>query len=120
MVALARIKQGVGVASALLGLAALIAPRQFARAIGTGAATPPEAIAAFGSRELAAGAALLAPVKFGPFLWMRVAGDVMDLGGLALAVRKPGADKKLLAIASFAVIAIAAFDLALALNEEDD
>lgn len=42
----------------------------------------------------------------------------MDLGGLALAVRKPGADKKLLAIASVAVVAITAFDLALALHDE--
>lgn len=118
MTALTRVKQGVGVASVLLGLAALIAPRRFARAIGASAATSAEAIAAFGSRELAAGAALLAPVKFGPFLWMRVAGDAMDLGGLALAARKPSADRRLLAIASIAVVAITVFDLALALQDE--
>lgn len=115
-----KVKQGVGVASVLLGLAALTAPRRFADAIGVSDETSAEAIAAFGSRELAAGAALLAPVKFGPFLWMRVAGDAMDLGGLALAARKPKADRKLLALASIAVIAITAFDLALALQDEDD
>lgn len=119
MSALTRIKQGLGVASALLGLAALIAPRRFAAVVGVSSQTSPEAIAAFGSRELAAGAALLSPVKFGPFLWMRVAGDAMDLGGLALAARKPGADRKLLAIASTAVLAIAAFDLVLALQDRD-
>ncbi|WP_343699195.1 hypothetical protein [Caulobacter sp.] len=120
MALLTRVKQGVGIASVLLGLAALIAPRRFAGAIGASAQTSAEAIAAFGSRELAAGAALLAPVKFGPFLWMRVAGDAMDLGGLALAARKPAADRKLLAIASIAVIAITVFDVALAVHDEDD
>ena len=120
MAVLTRVKQGLGLASALLGLAALVAPRRFASLIGVSGETSAEAIAAFGSRELAAGAALLAPVKFGPFLWLRVAGDAMDLGGLALAARKPSADKKLLAIASVAVVAIAAFDLVLALHDEDD
>lgn len=118
MAVLSKVKQGVGVASVLLGLAALVAPRRFAGAIGADASA--EAIAAFGSRELAAGAALLAPVKFGPFLWLRVAGDAMDLGGLAIAARKPAADKKLLALASVAVVAITLFDLALALNDDGD
>ncbi|AYV48564.1 hypothetical protein CFHF_19915 [Caulobacter flavus] len=116
MALLTKVKQGVGAASVILGLAALIAPRRFAGLIGASPDTSAEAIAAFGSRELAAGAALLAPVKFGPFLWLRVAGDAMDLGGLALAGRKPAADKKLLAIASVAVVAITLFDLALALD----
>ncbi len=119
MVSLTSVKQALGVASVLLGLAALTAPRRFASAIGVSTATSPEAVAAFGSRELAAGAALLSPVKFGPFLWMRVAGDAMDLGGLALAARKPGADRKLLALVGTAVVAIAIFDLVLAVQDRD-
>lgn len=117
---LTMVKQGLGLASLGLGVAALIAPRRFARLAGVAGAAAPEAIAAFGARELAAGAALLSPVKFGPFMWARVAGDVMDLAGLAAAGRKPGASHRLLAVAGVAVTAIAAFDLALALHDQQN
>jgi hypothetical protein len=96
-----------------------MAPRRFARAVGVPAAEP-EAVAAFGSRELAAGAALLSPVKFGPFLWLRVAGDAFDLGSLAWAARRPSSDRRLLGIAAVAVACMAAFDLYLALQDEAD
>lgn len=114
------VKKAVGVASVGLGLAALAFPRRFAGLIGIRGETPPEALAAFGSRELANGAALLAPVKFGPFLWMRVAGDAMDLAGLGLAARKPEADRRLLGLAAVAVTAIAVFDILLALQDNGD
>jgi hypothetical protein len=119
MARLVVLKQAVGLASIGLGVAALLAPRRFAGAVGAHAAEP-EAIAAFGSRELAAGAALLSPVRFGPFLWLRVAGDVMDLGGLAVAARKPQADHRLLGLAAIAVACMTAFDLFLALEDQHE
>jgi len=116
MIRLAPVKYALGVASLVLGAAALVAPRRFARLAGAHSMAP-EAIAAFASRELAAGAALLSPVRFGPFLWARVAGDAMDLAGLALAARKPENDRKLLAIAGVAAAAIALFDVLLATHD---
>jgi hypothetical protein len=67
-------------------------------------------VAAFGARELAAGAALLSPVKPSPFLWTRVAGDAFDLLGLAKAFRRPGAKRGLLGLAAGTVIAITVID----------
>jgi hypothetical protein len=117
---IAALKAGIGYATIAVGLVALTFPRRFAAAIGLEDAAEPEMIAAFGSRELANGAGLLAPVRFGPFLWMRVIGDVIDLGALALAARKPAADRRLTVIAAIAVTAITVFDLVLALQDEAD
>jgi len=60
-------KRVLGFGSLALGLYAVIAPRRFADLVGM--ASKPEAVAAFGARELGAGAALLSPVKPSPFLW---------------------------------------------------
>ena len=106
------IKRGLGVLSIGLGLAAVIAPRRFGARIGLD--DSPEKVAAFGARELGAGAALLSPVKPSPFLWTRVLGDAMDLYALTTAVGAPGAKRNLLTAAIAGVVAITILDVLVA------
>jgi hypothetical protein len=101
-------KQIIGVGSVLVGIAALLAPRRVAAAAGIYADEAPEAVAAFGAKELATGGALLSPVKPGPFLWARLAGDLLDMGGLVAAFRRPGAKRSLI-LAGGAVVAVITF-----------
>jgi hypothetical protein len=105
-------KRVLGVVSLGLGIVAVVAPRRFSHVIGL--ENSPEKVAAFGARELAAGAALLSPVKPSPFLWTRVFGDVIDLVGLATAYREADAKRPVLAAATAGVLVIMAFDFAAA------
>lgn len=102
-------KQALGIFSIALGVAATLAPRRFAGTIGLD--DTPEKVAAFGAREIGAGAALLAPVKPSPFLWTRVVGDAFDLYAIAKAYRSPAAKRRLLTMAGAAVLAITALDV---------
>lgn len=105
-------KRALGVFSLGLGLMAIVAPRRFAGAVGL--TNSPEKVAAFGARELAAGAALLSPVKPSPFLWTRVVGDGVDLYAIGSALREPGAKKAILSAAAAGVIAITVLDFIMA------
>lgn len=72
-----------------LGLVELKRSRQVADALGVrGRAAVVEA---YGWRELAAGAALLAAPTSPAPVWARVAGDVLDLGTLGAAFQERGA-----------------------------
>ncbi|MEU6533923.1 SRPBCC family protein [Streptomyces sp. NPDC046928] len=79
--------QGLGWASAFLGVPQVVAPADFARALGVGDAPRHRSAAtAVGVRELVAAAGLLGrphPV----WLWGRVGGDLMDLTMLARALK---------------------------------
>jgi hypothetical protein len=111
-------KRALGLFSLGLGVVAVAGPRRFSRTIGLDQS--PELVAAFGARELAAGAALLSPVKPSPFLWTRVIGDAFDLAGLAKAFRQPGAKKTLLGLAAGGVVAIAVLDILAAAKATDE
>lgn len=97
----------LGWVSFAIGAAELLAPRRVARAVGmdedrTGL------LRAYGAREMVAGvgAHSIYPV---PALWSRVAGDLLDIGTLALAARDPGNDRSRnawIAIAAVAGIAV--------------
>lgn len=82
-----RLTRLLGWASTGLGIAPLLAPGEFGKAIGVGDAPRQRAaVAVVGARELAAAAGLLGPG--GPaWLWARVGGDVMDLGLLGWALK---------------------------------
>jgi hypothetical protein len=77
----------LGWVSFAIGAAELIAPRKVARAVGMDERSS-GLIRAYGARELVAGvgAHSVYPV---PALWSRVAGDLLDLGTLAVAARRP-------------------------------
>lgn len=104
-------KRAIGLISVVLGVLALLSPDRMARRLGVFNADAPEALAAFGAKEIATGAALLAPVKPGPFLWARVAADLVNVGGLVAAFRKPGAHRTLLSVLSAAAVAAVVVDL---------
>lgn len=102
---------GLGIAlgwfSVGLGIAELLMPRTVARAAGLGGRVP--VVRAFGLRELASGAGiLLRPHKPG-WLWSRVAGDVLDLG--LLAVAGSPAQRNRVALSSALVAGITVLDM---------
>lgn len=104
--------RGLGVFSLGLGLYQLLAPREFAETIGVRAKPDRETTArAVGARELLAAAGLLASPAPVAWMWMRVAGDVMDLAllGRAMNERDTRSDRVGLALAS--VVGITALDL---------
>jgi hypothetical protein len=86
--AIGRAAIGLGLFGIGLGLAELFAPRRFNRLIGVGDNRRARKVTrALGLRELANSFAVLGRLRPGPWLWARVAGDVLDLGLLANAVR---------------------------------
>jgi uncharacterized membrane protein len=107
------VARGLGIFSAALGLVQLVAPRQFARAIG--APDRADRIARFvGVRELAVAPPLLARRR--PVSWtvLRVAGDAMDLAMLGMLVagrHRDGKESRRRAlVATAAVAGITAID----------
>lgn len=102
------IAQNLAVFSVALGLAEIAAPKQMMKMLGVRRGH--RLIQAFGARELAAGIGLLAPGKQAPWLWARVAGDVLDIGALCAAL---AATKKrgTVAMALASVLAITAADV---------
>lgn len=82
-----RASRMLGWVSFAIGATELLAPKKVARAVGM-----PEdrtgLLRAYGAREMLAGvgAHSVYPV---PALWSRVAGDLLDLGTLAVAARRP-------------------------------
>jgi hypothetical protein len=105
-------KRALGILSIGIGLAACIAPQRLARFLGLD--FDPDAMSAFGAREIAAGSGLLSPVKPGPWLWMRVGGDVMDLAALGGAVKRDNPRRAVAAAVTVVVGVITILDLALA------
>ena len=95
-------KRALGLFSIGLGVIAVASPDRFARFLGMDA--DDQAISAFGAREIAAGSGLLSPVKPGPWFWIRVGGDIMDLAALGKAVRRDNPRRKI-AIGAVAVVA---------------
>ena len=105
-------KRALGLLSIGIGLAAVVAPERLARWLGLDA--DPGTVSAFGAREIAAGSGLLSPVKPGPWLWMRVGGDVMDLAALGGAVKKDNPRRNVAAGVAALVGVITVLDLAMA------
>jgi hypothetical protein len=105
-------KRALGLMSIGLGVAAVANPDRIAR--GLGLDMDEQAMSAFGAREIASGAGLLSPVKPGPWFWVRVGGDVMDMAALAGSVRKDNPRRKIAMFALATVAAIAVVDVIMA------
>ena len=84
--------RGLGWFSVALGVAELVAPRALDRAIGAG--VHPSITRLCGLRELVAGVGLLTQADPQPWLWSRVAGDVVDLVLLGGALADADADQR--------------------------
>jgi uncharacterized membrane protein len=107
-----RLTRGLGVASAALGLAEIIAPGRISRLIGVHHPIAARVILpALGGRELGHAAGLLPGRQPSRWIWTRVAGDAADLGLLGQAMTDRRNDRRRVAIATGAVAAITALDV---------
>lgn len=95
----------------MVGLAELIAPRQFSRLLGIPPDDSSERIArAMGIREIVGSGVLL--VSPNPVvLWMRVPGDALDLSLLARGLDRPGARRGRIVAAMGAVVGASVLDV---------
>lgn len=106
------IARGLGWFSIGLGLAELVAPRTLTRALGM--EEEAEIVRAYGLREIAAGVGLLTQKDPTPWLWGRVAGDVLDLATLAIGMDKRNPQRSRVGMALGVVGAITLLDVAVA------
>jgi hypothetical protein len=104
--------RSLGWFSIALGVAELAAPQGLGGALGRG--DKAGLIEAYGLREIAAGLGILAAEPVEPWLWARVAGDVLDLATLLQGFgRRPMRPGNLLG-AILAVSAVTAIDVCVA------
>lgn len=101
--------QMLGWLSVGLGLAELLAPRAFGRAVGVG--DHPALVRMLGARQVVTGLGMLSERASGNWAWARVAGDAMDLALLGAAASAPDADPRRIAAATAGVLGVAALDV---------
>jgi hypothetical protein len=104
-----KLARGLGWFSVGLGLTELFAGRSLARSLGLEHRT--DLIRAFGARELATGVGILTQARKGPWVWARVAGDVLDLAVLASALSPRNPERGKAAFAFANVAAVSALDV---------
>jgi uncharacterized membrane protein len=105
-----RLARGLGWFSIALGAVEVLAPRTLDRAVGAG--VHPTATRLAGLREIGVGAALLTQPDPQPWLWLRVAGDALDLLTLAAAATDANrSERGRLAGATLAVLGVTALDV---------
>ncbi len=102
---------GLGWFSVGLGVAQLVAPRSMGRLIGAGDDTRTcSTMRALGLRELTSGLGILTGKQPGPWLWARLAGDLMDLALLGRSSTKRRSERSRLLGATAAVVGVAVLD----------
>jgi hypothetical protein len=104
-----QVANGLGWFSIALGLTEILAARPLANALGMKSTA---LLRVFGVREIAAGIGLLTQTRKGPWIWARIAGDVLDvatLGSAALSTRSSKRGNA--AIAMAAVAPVVALDI---------
>jgi hypothetical protein len=95
-----------------LGLAELLAPRATARA--TGLQGRERLLRSYGVREIATGVGILAARNPAPWLWARVAGDVLDLATLGARAGRSNPRQDATVATMAAVASATAVDIACA------
>lgn len=105
----APLARGLGWLSIAVGVAQLVAPRAVGRL--TGMPIPPALMMLCGLREVACGVGILTQSKPSPWVNARIAGDALDLAGLAAGFAIPGLDRKRLAVAGATVAGLTALDV---------
>jgi hypothetical protein len=100
--------RGLGWFSIGLGALEVLAPRSLARALGEEEQTG--LVRAYGVREIATGIGILATNDPKPWIWGRLAGDALDLAGLAMGLRHDNPRKDTVAFALAAVAGVTLLD----------
>ena len=103
------VARGLGWFSIALGLCEIAAPRTIGRELGLEGQEP--LLRAYGFREIANGAAILAARDPAPWMWGRVAGDALDLATLACAYRDEHPKARSIGAALAAVAGVTALDV---------
>jgi hypothetical protein len=103
-----RLARALGWFSIGLGVAELVAPGRIARTLGLD--DKKGLIRAYGARELAAAVPTLSVDKQ-VGLAMRIAGDALDLGTLAMALRRDNPQRNNAAIATALVVGVTLLDI---------
>lgn len=101
-----RVARGLGWFSIGLGVAEIVAPGRLAKALGLEGQE--RLLQAFGAREIASGMGALS-VDPAPAIWSRVGGDLLDLGTLAVGLRR--GDEQQRRNAGMAIAAVAGVTL---------
>lgn len=105
-----RLARGLGWFSIGLGFAEMVAPGRISRRLGLHGEQG--SVQAFGLREVLSGAAILMSKGRAPqWVWLRVAGDLMDMGLLQSATPVDGKRRTNLNVAKTAVLGAAALDM---------
>lgn len=108
-----RLARSLGWFSLGLGIAQIAAPRRFASSIGVEPRGQRDTIVRLvGAREVLAAAGLLSGRAVPAFLWMRVAGDLMDLALLRNVREGRGTDRDRVQGAIAAAVGVTAVDVA--------
>lgn len=92
-----------------LGAAELVLGRRMNRALGLGQS--PALVRAFGAREVAAGAMVLMYPDMAAPIWLRVAGDALDLAVLARALTTRNRRRQATLVSTLAVLGVTALDV---------
>lgn len=106
-----RLARFLGWVSLGLGAAEVAAPRRLARALGMQGHEP--LLQLYGAREIASGVAILS-TESASSVWSRVGGDAIDIGTLALQLRRDNPKRGNVALALAAVGGITMLDWACA------
>jgi uncharacterized membrane protein len=115
-----KMARALGLFSLGLGVWQLASPRSVAKVVGIDDAPDENLIRAIGLRELGAAAGLLWGSQPAPFLWSRVAGDLMDLSLLANAMgSRDGDRRRQVARSMLAVAAVTLPDLVASVKTTD-
>jgi len=101
---------GLGWFSIGLGLAGCLMPQTMARAVGLPGKE--NVLRAFGAREIATGVGILMARDPEPWIWGRVAGDMLNLGTLMAGLRADNPNRSGTMMAMLAVAQITAVDVA--------
>lgn len=104
------LSKSLGWFSLALGAVELVAGGRLSRALGLGQSDT--LVRAFGAREIAAGAMILAHPDAATPVWSRVAGDALDLAVLGSALRTADGRRKPAAVfATLAVVGVTVIDV---------
>jgi hypothetical protein len=88
--------QALGFFSIGLGIAEMLVPRKLTEQFGMQGREP--LLPFYGAREIAAGIGILTSGNCAPWIWARVAGDVVDLATLATGLDRHNARKRNVAV----------------------